>query len=84
MWFLGAGASVSAGVPTAGQLIWQYKRFLYATLTSTPIAGIDVADPVVRRRLQRYFDDEGGYPPAGSTDEYARFFEAGYPHAGVI
>ena len=81
MWFLGAGASVSAGVPTAGQLIWQYKRFLYATLTSTPIAGIDIADPVVRRRLQRYFDDEGGYPPAGSTEEYARFFEEAYPHA---
>jgi hypothetical protein len=81
MWFLGAGASVSAGVPTAGQLIWRFKRFLYATQTSTPIAGIDVADPVVRHRLQRHFDELGTLPPLGAPEEYAAFFEAAYPDA---
>ncbi|MDQ3688941.1 MAG: SIR2 family protein [Chloroflexota bacterium] len=81
MWFLGAGASVSAGVPTAAQLIWQFKRFLYATQTSTPIAGIEVSDPVVRRRLQRHFDEQGEFPRAGTPEEYAAFFEGAYPHA---
>ncbi len=81
MWFLGAGASVSAGVPTASQLIWQFKRFLYATQTTTPINGIDVADPVVRRRLQRHFDESGTLPSAGTPEEYGAFFEAAYPHA---
>ena len=79
MWFLGAGASASAGVPTAGQLIWQFKRFLYATQTSTPISAIDVADPAVRRRLQRHFDDLGQLPPPGDAEEYAAYFEAAYP-----
>ena len=81
MWFLGAGASVSAGVPTAGQLTWQFKRLLYGTQTSTPITAIDIADPVVRRRLQRHFDDQGTFPAAGAAEEYAAFFESAYPHA---
>ena len=27
--FLGAGASIASGIPTGGDLIWQFKRFLY-------------------------------------------------------
>ena len=30
-WFLGAGASASARLPTAGDLIWRFKRTLYCT-----------------------------------------------------
>lgn len=25
MWFLGAGASAAAGIPTAGDMIWEFK-----------------------------------------------------------
>jgi hypothetical protein len=31
MWLLGAGASASAGIPTASSLIWQFKRTLFCT-----------------------------------------------------
>ena len=79
MWFLGAGSSVSAGVPTAGQLIWRFKRLLYATETSTPIASIDVADPASQQRLEQYFEKQGRQPPSGAPNEYATFFEAAYP-----
>lgn len=29
MWFLGAGASASAGIPTAQDLVWQFKQQLF-------------------------------------------------------
>jgi len=29
MWFLGAGASRSAGIKTAGDMIWDFKQRLY-------------------------------------------------------
>ena len=31
MWFLGAGASASAGIPTAGDMIWEFKQLLYVS-----------------------------------------------------
>ena len=29
MWLLGAGASVSAGIATAGDMIWEFKQRLF-------------------------------------------------------
>ena len=34
MWLLGAGASASAGVPTAMDMIWQFKRSLFVSQSS--------------------------------------------------
>ena len=31
MWFLGAGASASAGIPTASDLIWELKQKLFVS-----------------------------------------------------
>jgi len=28
-WLLGAGASTASGIPTAGDMIWDFKRKLY-------------------------------------------------------
>jgi hypothetical protein len=80
MWFLGAGASSAAGVPTAGHLVWDFKRQLYCAAQSVRLSSIsDLADPVVQARLQQFFDDLRGYPPAGADDEYAFYFERAYP-----
>ncbi len=29
MWFLGAGASAAAGIPTAADMIWEFKQRLH-------------------------------------------------------
>lgn len=79
-WFLGAGASAAARVPTAYELIWEFKKILYCSLQRVPITTItDASDPAVRLRIQSFFDDRGGFPPANSDDEYAAYFEAVYP-----
>ena len=39
MWFLGAGASAAAGVPTAGQMDWEFKRQLYCAAQRVSLAA---------------------------------------------
>ncbi len=79
-WFLGAGASASARLPTAGDLIWRFKRTLYCTSTKVdPKTCEDLGNEVVRERLQRYLDSTGKYPAINSPEEYASYFELTYP-----
>lgn len=33
MWLLGAGASAGAGIPTAGDMVWEFKQQLLTTGT---------------------------------------------------
>jgi NAD-dependent SIR2 family protein deacetylase len=80
MWFLGAGASASAGVPTARDMIWEFKQQLYVTQRRvSPRTVADLSSPVVRARLQAHVDSGGELPPLGAPDEYAALFERVYP-----
>ena len=79
MWLLGAGASRSAGIKTAGDMIWDFKQRLYRSQRKLPPSAItDIGEPAVRRKLQSHFDRLGGFPPAGSETEYSAYFEATY------
>ncbi len=80
MWFLGAGASAAAGVPTAFNMIWEFKQQLLISqrrLSSKLVA--DLSSPPIRARLQAHIDSLGSFPPPGDPDEYARLFETVYP-----
>ncbi|MCY4059602.1 MAG: SIR2 family protein, partial [Gammaproteobacteria bacterium] len=67
MWFLGAGASASSGVPTADHLTWEFKRVIYCTEQRVSRrACSDLSDPALRARIQHYFDSQGTYPPQDS------------------
>jgi hypothetical protein len=78
MWFLGAGASASAGVATAGQMTWDFKRRIFCSEERVPLTALqNVDDPRVRDRIQRHFDPTG-HPPLGDPAEYAHYFELAY------
>jgi len=80
MWLLGAGASAAAGIPTASDLIWQFKQLLYSTQKKVPIETVrDLANAANRRRLQDHIDVAGRFPAPGHPDEYAALFEEVYP-----
>ena len=80
MWLLGAGSSASAGVPTAEDMIWDFKQQLFVSQRKVPRHEVsDLSNHVVRNRLQHHVDALGRLPPSGSTDEYAALFEAVYP-----
>jgi hypothetical protein len=79
MWFLGAGASASAGVPTAWEMTWDFKRRLYCSAQGVPPASIgDLHDSAVQARLQQHLDELGRFPALGAEDEYATYFEAAF------
>ena len=79
MRLLGAGASAAAGVPTAWDMIWEFKQQLYVSQRrASPKVVADLANPVVQRELQAFIDALEKYPKAGSPDEYAALFEATY------
>jgi len=70
MWFLGAGASAAAKIPTADSMIWDFKRKLYCSAQRvSPEACRDLGSPEVRKRLQTYFDGLSVYPRLGDPDE---------------
>ena len=78
--FIGAGASVSSGIPSAAQLVREFKRQIYATETGThPSRVASMTDPRIEETIQRYFDARQGFPRAGSDEEYSFYFERAYP-----
>jgi hypothetical protein len=80
MWFLGAGASAAAGVPTAHHLIWRFKQMIYCSEQHVPVTACsDLGDPALLARLQRHFDSRHTFPPCNSDEEYAHYFETAFP-----
>jgi hypothetical protein len=77
MWFLGAGASAAAGIPTAGDMIWEFKQRLYVTQRNASQSTVaDLSNPLVRSMLQGHIDASGRFPAPNAPDEYAALFEA--------
>lgn len=80
MWFLGAGASAAAGIPTASDMVWDFKRRLYISQRRGMDKAVDdLATPSVTTLLQSHVDSLGNLPPADAPDEYAALFEAVFP-----
>lgn len=73
-WFLGAGASASAGLPTAYDIIWDLKRRHYSAEEGQDIARQDVQIDAVRTRIQDYMVSKG-FPEEDSSTEYTTYFE---------
>ena len=80
MWLLGAGASASAGIPTALDMIWEFKQQLFISQRRvSPHTVGDLSNPGIRSQLQAHIDSLEHLPPSGAPDEYAALFEAVYP-----
>jgi hypothetical protein len=78
--FLGAGASVSSGVPSAYTCLWQWKREIVKTEEPELERQLgELSLPAVRRRIQKWLDAQGFYPPADHPDEYGFYAEECYP-----
>ena len=79
---LGAGASISSGVPSAASCIWEWKRAIF--LTRNPGLETQFAEsplPAVRAKIQRWLDDRGTYPRNETPEEYSVYIEECYPIA---
>lgn len=80
MWLLGAGASAAAGIPTAWDMVWEFKQRLFVHQRKvSPKTVSDLSNPSVRSLLQGHIDSTGNLPALNSIEEYATLFEAVYP-----
>lgn len=80
-WFLGAGASAAANVPTGNHMIAEFKAQMFSDALNIPLREIDTGDPLWIDRIQAHFASTAILPPSGDPDEYAAAFEAAYPSA---
>jgi hypothetical protein len=79
---VGAGASISSGVPSAASCIWEWKRSLF--LTQNPGLEAQFAElslPAVRNKIQHWLDAQRVYPPNDSPQEYGIYIKECYPIA---
>lgn len=77
---LGAGASITSGMPSAQRCIWEWKQDIF--ITKNPRARDTVGElslPGTRRRIQSWLDQRQEYPPEGDPAEYAFYAAACYP-----
>jgi hypothetical protein len=77
---LGAGASITSGVPSANACIWDWKRRIF--LTKNPGLESQFREfslPSVQQKVQRWLDDQRIYPQAYSDMEYGFYVEQCYP-----
>ena len=78
--FLGAGASIQSGVPSAGDLVWEFKRKLYCTANRISEEYYkDLQSDATKASLQNYFNGLSGFPAYGDSQEYSFYFEKCYP-----
>jgi NAD-dependent SIR2 family protein deacetylase len=79
---LGAGTSISSGIQTAYDCIWEWKKDIYL---SKNINAADFyknfKDESVRKSIQNWLDNQGEYPQLDSVEEYSFYAEKAYPIA---
>ncbi|MDB5763944.1 MAG: nuclease [Herminiimonas sp.] len=77
---LGAGASISSGMPSAQRCIWEWKRDIFVTKNPTLRESFgELSLPGTRQRIQRWLDQRGSYPAADSPEEYSFYARECYP-----
>ena len=74
MWFLGAGASRTAGMPTATDITWDLKRKYYCLQENQDLQTHDINNQAIRRKLQDYLDSKG-FPALRTPEEYSFYFD---------
>jgi hypothetical protein len=69
---LGAGASISSGMPSAERCVWEWKREIFVTNNPTLRETVgELSLPGTRIRIQKWLDQRGGYPVLGDEREYS-------------
>lgn len=81
-WLLGAGASASANVPTAGQITLDLLAQLYAAAHGVVLQSLNLGDHATRQKIAQYYDGMNGMPPTGDPSDYSTAFQLALPDEG--
>jgi len=76
---LGAGASISSGIPSAGSCIWQWKKSIFCTRNPGLEEQVgELSLPSVQERIDTWLNANGFRPSTGES-EYGYFIEKCLP-----
>lgn len=82
-WFLGAGSSVNAGIMSAWEMTWEFKRDIYCSENGKSIESCkDLANSRIRSLIQSYLNSTRAHPEEDSLDEYSHYFSLAYRSEG--
>jgi hypothetical protein len=73
-WFLGAGASRSAGLQTATDLLWDMKRKFYCREENQEISRQEMQVDAIKEKIQSFFESRG-FPKLWDDEEYTACFQ---------
>ena len=80
VFLIGAGASISSGIPSASDCIWEWKKNIFITKNPNLARQYnEYKSEMVQRSIQRWLDNEGGYPKENAIDEYSFYALKAYP-----
>lgn len=80
---IGAGTSISSGIQSANDCIWEWKKGIYCSNNDNASKVIqNYKTEIVQKIIQEWLDKQGFYPQLGSDDEYSFFAEKAYPIEG--
>ncbi len=77
---LGAGASISSGIQSAVDCIWEWKKNIF--ITKNPNLSKQYSEyksETVQRSVQQWLDNEGCYPKQSASEEYSFYALKAYP-----
>lgn len=80
---IGAGASISSGIQSAADCIWEWKKDIYCSNNDNASKVIqNYKTEIVQKIIQDWLDKQGGYPLLGDDNEYSFYAEKAYPIEG--
>lgn len=80
IFLLGAGASISSGVQSASDCIWEWKKNIFVSKNPNLSQQYrEYRSETIRQSIQRWLDNEGGYPKKNAIDEYSFYALKAYP-----
>ncbi|GGX22931.1 SIR2 family protein [Aquimarina muelleri] len=77
---LGAGSSISSGIPSANDCIWDWKGTIYKSNNPSTDDWIDnFKNPKVQSTIQSWLDNQGNYVENGCNEEYSFYAKKCFP-----
>lgn len=77
---LGAGCSITSGIQSANNCIWEWKKIIYKSNNPNAQDWIEnYLDPNVQDVIQKWLDNQGTYIEKGNAEEYSYYAEKCFP-----
>lgn len=79
---IGAGTSISSGIQSANDCIWEWKKDIYCSNNNASKIIQNYKTDTVQKIIQDWLDKQGCYPQLGDDNEYSFYAEKAYPIEG--